>query len=32
VLERIQPSVDKLIAHVEQNADYQQPTVAEPGK
>jgi NADH-quinone oxidoreductase subunit M len=28
VLERIQPSVDKLIAHVEQNSNYQQPAVA----
>jgi NADH-quinone oxidoreductase subunit M len=29
LLERVQPSVDKLITHVEQNSDYHQPQVAE---
>ena len=29
VLDRIQPSVDRLIAHVEQHTDYQEPTVAQ---
>jgi len=28
VLDRIQPSVDRLIAHVEQNSDYREPAVA----
>ena len=28
VLDRIQPSVDRLIAHVEQHSDYTEPTVA----
>jgi hypothetical protein len=28
MLERVQPSVDRLIAHVEQNSDYHQPGVA----
>ena len=30
VLERIEPSVDKLLAHVEQGSDYHQPPVAAP--
>jgi NADH-quinone oxidoreductase subunit M len=29
VIDRIQPSVDRLIAHVEQHTDYQEPTVAQ---
>jgi NADH-quinone oxidoreductase subunit M len=28
VLDRIQPSVDRLIAHVEQHSDFQEPAVA----
>ena len=32
VLERIEPSVDRLIEHVQQSSSYQQPTVAEAGK
>jgi NADH:ubiquinone oxidoreductase subunit 4 (subunit M) len=30
VLERMEPSVDRLIAHVEDNSDYREPTVREP--
>jgi NADH-quinone oxidoreductase subunit M len=29
VIDRIQPSVDRLIAHVEQHSDFQEPTVAQ---
>jgi hypothetical protein len=32
VLERMEPSVDRLIQHVEQRTDYRQPTVAVSGK
>jgi NADH-quinone oxidoreductase subunit M len=31
MLERIQPSVDRLIAHVEANSDYREPEVAKKG-
>jgi NADH:ubiquinone oxidoreductase subunit 4 (subunit M) len=31
MLERIEPAVDKLVAHVEDNSDYQQPEVATAG-
>jgi NADH:ubiquinone oxidoreductase subunit 4 (subunit M) len=31
VLERMEPAVDKLIAHVEDSSDYRQPTVAQKG-
>jgi NADH-quinone oxidoreductase subunit M len=31
VLERMEPSVDRLIAHVEKNSDYHEPTVAAEG-
>jgi NADH-quinone oxidoreductase subunit M len=31
VLERMEPSVDRLIQHVEDNSDYQQPTIASEG-
>jgi NADH-quinone oxidoreductase subunit M len=31
VLERMQPSVDRLIEHVETNSDYEQPTIASEG-
>jgi NADH-quinone oxidoreductase subunit M len=30
VLERMEPSIDALIDHVEQNSDYREPTVREP--
>jgi hypothetical protein len=29
VIDRIQPSVDRLIAHVKQHTDYQEPAVAQ---
>jgi NADH-quinone oxidoreductase subunit M len=29
VLDRIQPSVDRLIAHVEQHTDFEEPSVAQ---
>ena len=29
VLDRIQPSVDRLIAHVEQHSDFEEPSVAQ---
>ncbi len=32
VLERIEPSVDRLVAHIEDNSDYVQPTVASKGQ
>jgi NADH-quinone oxidoreductase subunit M len=32
VLDRIQPSVDRLIAHVEQHTDFEEPTVAQGGE
>jgi NADH-quinone oxidoreductase subunit M len=31
VLERIEPAVDRLIAHVESHTDYRQPAVAREG-
>jgi NADH-quinone oxidoreductase subunit M len=31
MLERIEPAVDKLIAHVEQHSDYREPEVAKKG-
>jgi NADH-quinone oxidoreductase subunit M len=31
VLERMEPSVDRLIEHVEANSDYEQPTIASEG-
>jgi NADH-quinone oxidoreductase subunit M len=31
VLDRIQPSVDRLVAHIEDNSDYEQPDVASTG-
>jgi NADH-quinone oxidoreductase subunit M len=33
VLDRIEPAVERLVAHVEEHTDYRQPvpTVAEPG-
>jgi NADH-quinone oxidoreductase subunit M len=31
VLDRIEPSVDRLVAHIEQNSDYRQPKVASAG-
>ena len=30
MLDRVQPSVDKLLAHVEQHSDYRVPSPAEP--
>jgi len=31
VLDRMEPAVDRLIAHVEENSDYEQPTIASEG-
>ena len=31
MLERIEPSVDRLVAHIEQHSDYVQPDVATTG-
>jgi NADH-quinone oxidoreductase subunit M len=31
MLERMEPSVDRLIAHVEDNSDFREPTVAREG-
>ena len=32
VLDRIEPSVDRLVTHIEQNSDYHQPSVATGGQ